>query len=104
MALKIVFARRADNDVDEIVSYISRDNPSAATKVYLRIEKAIRLLTERPYAGPVAPETGQADIRKISVRPYVVFYRVSELDLEIARILHGAREFDDTFFADGNQS
>ena len=60
-----------------------------------RIEKAIGLLAEHPHMGPLAPATGQVDMRKMSVPPYVVFYRLGATYLEIARILHSSRDLDD---------
>jgi toxin ParE1/3/4 len=94
MALEVAFARRAEEDFIEIAEYLEARNPAAAEKVSRRIEKAIGLLAEHPHMGPLAPSTGQVDMRRISVPPYVVFYRLGATQLEIARILHSSRDLD----------
>ena len=93
MALRIAFAAQAAQDLRETVEFISVDSPIAADVVRSRVEKSLRLLAERPYMGHPAPETGQADMRRMSVPPYVVFYRIGESAVEIARILHSSRFF-----------
>jgi len=58
------------------------------------MEKTFHLMAERPYIGPPAPATGQAEMRKMSAPPYIVFYRLREPRLEIVRILHSSRDID----------
>jgi toxin ParE1/3/4 len=39
------------------------------------------------------------ELRSVLVLPYVVFYRVTELSVEIVRVLHGRRDLDAIFEA-----
>ena len=50
--MKLRYARGALSDLDEIFSYIARDNPTAAARLVTRIEQVAALIAERPYIGP----------------------------------------------------
>jgi toxin ParE1/3/4 len=41
------------------------------------------------------------ELRSVLVSPYVVFYRVTELSVDIVRVLHGRRDLDAIFADDG---
>ena len=94
LAVRLSLSKQAERDIDEIVDYVAVDNPAAARTLALRIERFMRLLTERPYMGPPAPESGQRDMRRMSLPPYIVFYRVGTESLSIARVLHSSRCLD----------
>ena len=49
--MKLRYARGALADLDEIFSYVARDNPQAAARLVDRIEQVAGLLAERPYIG-----------------------------------------------------
>lgn len=91
MSLKIAFSVESGQDIDDIIEYFALDNPEAAQAVAGRIEKSLRLLAERPHMGHPAPETGQEGMRRMSVPPYIVFYRIGDSELQIARVLHSSR-------------
>lgn len=95
MALRLVFSREADQDVNDIVDYISVDNPGAAEAVLRRLEKSATLLCSRPNMGMLALATGRSDMRKLSVPPYIVFYRITDTHLQVARVLHSSRDLED---------
>lgn len=94
MALEIVFARQAQRDLEDILSFIAIDDVAAARRMARRMEKAVLLLAERPYIGSLAPGSDDAELRKMSVPPYIVFYRPRAESLQIARILHSSRDID----------
>ena len=48
-------------------------------------------LLEFPFLGRRRPELG-TEYRSLAVGNYVIFYRVSEMKLEISRVLHGSRD------------
>lgn len=56
-----------------------------------RINERWMLLSEHPYLG-MARDDIAAGIRHLIVGAYVTFYRVGT-DIEILRVLHGARDF-----------
>jgi toxin ParE1/3/4 len=93
MDFKVILSPRAIQDLQEIVRYISCDNPAAALSFgNLLIEKA-RNLGSFPEAGRIVPETADPGIRETVFRSYRIVYRVrkSEKVVEISRFWHAAR-------------
>ena len=78
-------------DLAEIVSYIARDNPDAATTLGNNLLDAALSLAETPYKG--SPYQKLAGIRKLTLRPFKIFYRVHEARnvVEVLRFWHSAR-------------
>lgn len=80
----------AERDVEDIGYYIALDDFQAAERVVSRLFRAFELLAEHPELGRIREDLG--NIRSLSVHPYVIFYRAGKRGLEIARVLHGARD------------
>jgi toxin ParE1/3/4 len=78
-------------DLAEIVSYSVRDNPDAATALGNNLLDAALSLAETPYKG--SPYQKLAGIRKLTLRPFKIFYRVREARnvVEVLRFWHAAR-------------
>ncbi len=91
--MKIVYARRALRDIQEILDYIYERSPGGARRVSLAIEHAIQMCALNPYA---AGKTDEPDVYR---RPlggryrYTIFYRAlgRREGIEVARVVHGAR-------------
>ncbi|EGO62337.1 type II toxin-antitoxin system RelE/ParE family toxin [Acetonema longum] len=102
MPKKIVLAEAAYYDIDSMFSYISHDNKNAAEILRRRIYEGIKLLTDFPEAGPVVPEEdapgAQRGYRRIVVTPYLIFYRVMNDRIIIARVLHGRQNWLQSLF------
>jgi toxin ParE1/3/4 len=94
MALRLVVAPLAEQDLTEIAEFISQDNVQAAHKVLTRIEHVLDLLMQRPFLGPPVTKPKRAGLRKMTVVPYILFYRVSGDDLQLLRVLHSSRDLD----------
>jgi len=75
-AYQVAFSRLARRDLERIVAYIARDNPSAAERFGLRlIDRALHL--EEPTiatAGSILKNSGGA--RKLIEGPYLIIYDV----------------------------
>lgn len=84
-------------DIESIFSYVSQDNKEAAEKLRLSLYEAIGGLGDFPDTGAVIPEEiapgAERGYRRIVVRPYLIFYRVVEDRIVIARVLHGRRDW-----------
>jgi toxin ParE1/3/4 len=89
--MRIRLTKAAIRDLREVHSYIAADDPKAAPRVILKLEKAIELIGERPQIGRPIP--GQP-VREWSVPglPYVIPYRASGDLVEIIRIYHTSRQ------------
>jgi plasmid stabilization system protein ParE len=96
MALKLVATRRARRD---LLAYISADNPAAARSMQDRIDKALRLLTVRPFIGPAAA-LRDPSLRRFSVPPYIIFYKPKAETLAVVRVLHSSIDLSRQHIAD----
>lgn len=79
-------------DLEQIRSYIARDNPAAAQAFVLRLLDEATSLTTFPERGGFIVERPHA--RFVIVRPYLVIYRIDETSrcVQVLRYWHGARE------------
>ena len=93
MGWKVIVALSAREDLREIVGYIAKDNPEAASRVGNQLIEKAELLAMFPESGRVVPEFHRPEIREIVYRNYRVIYRVNAVSqvVEIARFWHGAR-------------
>ncbi len=88
--------RRAENDVAEIYSYISRDNASAAERLVSDLFDLFQSLGRNPEIGQKRPDL-RPDLRSISHGNYVVFYFATKSAAEIVAVIHGARDIEQLF-------
>ncbi len=85
----------AEEDFNEIISFIADDNPTAANSIADKIEKNIELLSGNPLLGRIPRDEDIKNLgyRYIIVQNYIVFYTIEERTIFIHRILHGARNY-----------
>ena len=86
----------ARTDLDEIWFYIAQDNADAADKFIHAIVSRFPKLAAMPQLGRRREELSPR-LRSFPVGRYVLFYRQVESGIEIARVLHGARDFPPLF-------
>lgn len=94
---QVRYTARARRDLLDIWLVIARNNPAAADRVYDRLAGRVRLLEQFPEAGRVRPDIAQ-DARLLVERPYLIFYRILPGNVQIVRILHGARRIGSALF------
>jgi addiction module RelE/StbE family toxin len=88
--MRIIVAARARADLQSIHRYIARDNPYAAARVAAHLNEAIDSLGHFPNRARAGV---RPDIRElVTVRPYIIVYRVRAEVVEILRIWHGAQD------------
>ena len=91
MDFRVEITDPAITDLAEIVSYIAQDNPEAAAVLGNHLLDASMTLADMPDKG--SPYQKVPGIRKLTVRPYKIFYRVNESTrvVEVLRFWHSAR-------------
>lgn len=92
MSKKIRWLRLALFDLDELMSYIAKDNPEAANKVANKIWQTTGLLSDHPAIGKPGRVPGTREM-VVSGTSYVLPYRVTANEVQILRVLHGARKW-----------
>ena len=86
-------SRLAANDLMEIWLAIARDDESAADRLLDRFEETCRRLADSPALGRSRDELAPG-LRSFPIARYVIFYRPVKNGIEIARVLHGARDLE----------
>jgi addiction module RelE/StbE family toxin len=90
--VEVVWLRRAEQHLAEIITYIANDNPSAALSVRQRIEEAARSLGVHPEMGRQGRIDGTREL-VIHGLPYIIPYRVRQERVEILALIHAARRW-----------
>jgi toxin ParE1/3/4 len=88
--MKVRWTEVAFTELNEIHSYIAKDNPAAAKTVVIRIEQVVARLARFPH---MTGTTGASGIRVFPALPfpYLVFYTAEGDELIIRNIRHGRR-------------
>jgi addiction module RelE/StbE family toxin len=94
--IRIKWLDLAVDDLDDIAGYISQDNPEAARRTVRRLWAAVKSLAEQPEMGRPGRVHGTREL-VVSDTPFVVPYRVVGSEIEILRVLYGARDWPKSF-------
>jgi len=102
VTLRIIRRDRALRDLDDLATFIQRDNPQAAIRFLEAAEESFRLLARMPETGTLCefrnPKTAGFRVRTIKgFENYLVFYRPIANGMEVVRVLHGARDIATIF-------
>lgn len=94
---RVIYYPTAMDDVNNILDYISIDNPPAAIELINKIDDAIKSLSEFPYKG-VTPKDFHLKSKKyrmLIIDSYIVFYIVNETlsVIEIMRVLSSKQNY-----------
>ena len=87
--------RAAEEDLSEILEYISVDNPKAAERTLIHLDKRLALLARQPHLGriPNDEELVRMGYRVLIISDYLAFYTLEERTVLVHRIIHGARDY-----------
>ncbi len=91
----ILITPQAGLDLYEIGLYLAQHSLRAAEKMLMTIDKKCRLLAESPEMGRTREELARG-LRSFPADPYVIFYKPRHDGIEIIRVLHGARDIENT--------
>ncbi len=87
--------RAAEDDFNDIITYIAAENRTAAEALAKKIEQSLRRLLSYPYLGkiPKDEDLGRLGYRFLVVENYLIFYTIEDRAILIHRIIHGARNY-----------
>ena len=98
---------RADQDVDEAADYYAEEGGLDLGLRFLQaVEETFNFLRDNPHVA-TATDFGNPRLkgmrrwRVTDFESYLVFHRLDDGALEIIRVLHGARDLDEIFEANG---
>lgn len=89
---RVVYSRRARQDIEDIWFQVASSNgASVADGILDRIESRAVSLAAHPLLGPARPEIAE-NARSLLVERWLLLYRVAGGDVQIIRIVDGARD------------
>jgi toxin ParE1/3/4 len=86
--MKLRYERGALADLDEILTYIARDNREAAMRLAARFEEVAKRIAENPFLGEA---TRKSRFRRFPIGNYLIVYEVTQDAVVIHYVRHGAR-------------
>lgn len=89
--MRLRYTRPALADLAAVLDYIAERSPKGAARVHARIQAIVDLLARFPNAGF---QTDDPAIRRMATTPfpYLIFYEVSDSEVIIHAVRHGARD------------
>jgi toxin ParE1/3/4 len=98
--MRVVLTETAYSDLVEIGRAIAKDNPARALSFVGESHERCRGLSTMARAFPLLPGWEDRGVRRRAVGDYLIFYRVSARDVQVLRVLHGARDYERILFPD----
>jgi addiction module RelE/StbE family toxin len=98
----VEWAEVALTDLSELVDFIEREDPGAASRVLERLEQAAQRLETMPRRGRVVPELARFEIRlywELIVRPWRILYRIGADRVFVVAVLDGRRDLESILLA-----
>jgi toxin ParE1/3/4 len=91
-----VFSPRSRKDFTEILDYFGETDADSALDFVTRLQLACEQLAQMPAMGRKRDNLARG-LRSFPVEKYIIFYRIIKDDIEIVRVLHGARDIENIF-------
>jgi toxin ParE1/3/4 len=93
---RIVRRPLAGADIAEIWDYIAEDSVDQADAWVDRLDAKLRLLASQPAMGRARDELSPG-LRSMPFGRHVIFYETMADGIDVARVLHSARDIDAVF-------
>ena len=94
---KVLWSPRSRRDLDAIIDYYARVESLVSGEAMVRkISADVELLRENMRLWGERDDL-RGGVRAVHVEPYLVFYRISGSNAEIARVLHERRDIRTIF-------
>jgi toxin ParE1/3/4 len=90
--MKVIWSPTADRNADAIWEYISQDDVDAADRILATFHSAASRLEQFPLMGRGGRSRGTRELI-IPGTPYILIYRTSRAQIEIARVIHGKQDW-----------
>jgi len=91
--------RLAEEDLSEIISYVTADRPNVAEKLLDRFNTKLVVLATSPHIGHLPHEISlkQLGYRYLVLDNYLIFYVIDGYVIYVHRIIHGAKDYKNLF-------
>ena len=89
--VRILWSEEALSDIEEIISFISKDSELYAVNFASKIISSVETLKVFPEIGRIVPEYDDPKIREIIYRNYRIVYQIEDKVVEIITVFHGSK-------------
>ena len=98
MKYKIIWSKRAVENLKEVYEYIGKDSLSQANKVVNELIACVEPLKDFPYMGVKVREFPSENIREIVKYSYRIVYCVSNNNVQIITVIHSRQNFKTAYY------
>lgn len=95
---KIFWTNIAQNDLEEIINYITQDSRDRALVIFRKIRKQCSTLENNPFRCRIVPELLAISIRsyrEMIIKPYRIIFRIEDINIYILGVLDSRRNLED---------
>jgi toxin ParE1/3/4 len=95
---KVIWTNVAENDLREIIEYISIDSPGNALNIFQRLKEKTSNLYILPEKGRIVPELkvqGMLQYREWIIQPWRIIYRIAEQKVYVLSVIDSRRNVED---------
>ena len=99
---KVVWTNVAENDLKEIIDFISIDSPQNALKLLKSIKQKASNLYTLPERGRIVPELqgqGISQYRELIIPSWRLMYRIDERKVYVLSVIDSRRNVEDILLA-----
>ena len=99
---KVVWTNIAENDLKEIIDFISINSPQNALKILKSIKQKASNLYTLPERGRIVPELqgqGISQYRELIIPPWRLMYRIDEQKVYVLSVIDSRRNVEDILLA-----
>jgi len=94
----VSITKSAEDDLNEIIMYVARNNPQTAIKIMEKLKAKINTLDHFPYRGGYVPELLARNIkeyRQLTEPPWKIIYKVDGKIVNVLAIIDSRRNLQD---------
>ena len=91
-----IISPEANKDLEEIIDYFASRNIDAGERFIDEFNKKCRYLANFPNMGRSYSDVKDY-LRGVSLNGYIIFYRVTDIGIEILRVVSGYRDYQSLF-------
>ena len=95
---EIIWARVAENDLNEIIDHIAMDSPENVLKIFKKIKNKASNLHTMPERCRIVPELkdqGVMQYRELILSPWRIMFRATKMKVYVLSVLDSRRNIED---------
>jgi toxin ParE1/3/4 len=97
--MNFILAPSATRDLDRLSQYFLETNVEAGERLFKALNQKFYNLTQFPNLGKCYSHLNP-EIRGLLVEKHIIFYRVTDVEVEIVRIVDGRQDFTQLFITE----